>query len=220
MTRAELAAVIDHTCLAPDATAADIDRLCDAAVEYGFHAVCVAPSRVDAAVRHLANESPRVCATVGFPHGNTLPCAKVTEARAVLEQGAREVDMVMQLGAFTDGDDVSTGEEIAQIAEVVHAVPGGLLKVILETAYLSDAQIAHACRLAVSAGADFVKTSTGFGPAGATVGHVRLMRAAVGEGVGVKAAGGIRDAATALAMLEAGATRLGASASVAILEGL
>jgi deoxyribose-phosphate aldolase len=215
----ELAAMIDHTCLAPDATAADIGTLCAEAVEHGFHSVCVAPSRVAEAARILSGEGVRVCATVGFPHGNTVPRVKLLEAESALDLGAHEIDMVMQVGAFRDGALVIVRDEIARIADIVHARPGRMVKVILETALLSGDEIARACELAVSAGADFVKTSTGFGPAGATFENVRLMRLSVGERAGVKAAGGIRDYATAVAMVEAGASRLGTSSSVAIVGG-
>jgi deoxyribose-phosphate aldolase len=217
MTATELAAIIDHTCLAPDATAGAVERVCAEAVRYGFHSVCVAPSRVAAAARMLAGERVRVCTVAGFPLGNSTPRVKLAEATAALELGADEVDMVMQIGALKDGDDVIVRDEIVRVAEAVHAVHGALLKVILETALLCDDEVERACRIACAAGADFVKTSTGFGPGGATVETVRLMRRVVGERAGVKAAGGIRDYATAAAMVAAGATRLGASSSVAIV---
>lgn len=216
MNAADLAARIDHTCLAPDATAADVERACAEAIAHGFHAVCVAPTRVGAAVRLLAAERVRVCTVAGFPHGNTIPRVKVVEATAALDLGADEIDMVMQIGALKDGDAVIVRDEIQRMAEVVHAVRGRELKVIVEAALLSDAEVVAACNIAVAAGADFVKTSTGYA-GGATVAMVRLMRETVGERCGVKAAGGIREYETAMAMIEAGATRIGTSASLDII---
>jgi len=218
MDRIELARRIDHTCLRPEASARDVERACEEALAYGFHAVCVAPTRVAGVAGLLAGTPVRVCTVVGFPHGNTLGAVKSAEAAAVLKAGAHEVDMVAQIGALKDGDDAAFALDIARVAGTVHEIEAAILKVILETALLTDDEIVRACRLAESAGADFVKTSTGFAAAGATVAAVRLMRGVVGDRLGVKAAGGIRDRATALAMLEAGATRLGTSASVAIVE--
>lgn len=218
MNRIELARRIDHTCLRPEATARDVERACDEALAYGFHAVCVAPTRVADIAGFLAGTPVQVCTVVGFPHGDTLSSVKSAEAAEVLRAGAHEVDMVAQIGALKDGDDASFALDISRVAETVHAKETAILKVILETALLTDDEIIRACRLSESAGADFVKTSTGFAAGGATVEAVRLMRRTVGERLGVKAAGGIRDRATALAMLEAGATRLGTSASVAIVE--
>lgn len=218
MNRIELARRIDHTCLRPEATARDVERACDEALAYGFHAVCVAPTRVADVAGFLAGTPVQVCTVVGFPHGDTLSSVKSAEAAEVLRAGAHEVDMVAQIGALKDGDDASFALDISRVAETVHAKETAILKVILETALLTDDEIIRACRLSESAGADFVKTSTGFAAGGATVEAVRLMRRTVGERLGVKAAGGIRDRATALAMLEAGATRLGTSASVAIVE--
>jgi deoxyribose-phosphate aldolase len=215
----DLARIIDHTCLRPDATARDIERLCDEAVRYAFHSVCVASSRVAVSVERLEGSGVVVCTVAGFPHGNTVTEAKTAEARLAIEAGAREVDMVMAIGALKDGDDARVHDDIARVCDAVHAVPGALVKVILETALLSDDEIVRACRIAEAAGADFVKTSTGFASGGATVEAVRLMRTTVGDCLGVKAAGGIRDAATARAMVDAGATRLGTSASVAIVTG-
>ncbi len=218
MNAVELASMIDHTCLAPDAMVRDIERLCAEAVRYGCYGVCVAPARVSLAVRLLADEEVNVCTVAGFPHGNTIPRAKIAEAEAALEMGAREIDMVMQIGALKDGDTILVRDEILRMADTVHARAGALLKVIVETPLLNDDEIALACRVAVDAGADFVKTSTGFAGAGATIDAVRLMRSAVGDGPGIKAAGGIRDYDTAVAMVEAGATRIGASASVQIIK--
>jgi deoxyribose-phosphate aldolase len=215
----DLAPLIDHTCLSPDATRDDIDRLCDEAVAHGFHSVCVAPARVERAAARLAGSPVCVVSVVGFPHGNTLTTVKGVEAESVLARGAREVDMVASIGALRDGEDDAVAAEIAVVADVVRGRSDALLKVILEVAFLSDEEIVRACRLCERAGAHFVKTSTGFGPGGATVAAVRLMRKTVGQALGVKAAGGIRDAGTARAMVEAGASRIGSSSSVAIVSG-
>lgn len=217
MTRRELSKLIDHTCLSPDATAGRIDRLCDEAVEHGM-GVCIAPTRVARAVGRVAGKV-RVVSVCGFPHGTSTAAIKRREAGEVLALGASEIDMVMNVGAFRDGDDAAVEAEIASVAELVAVRPGLLLKVILETALLSNDEIARACALAERAGADFVKTSTGFGPGGATIEAVTRMRASVSARIGVKAAGGIRDYAAAMAMLEAGATRLGCSASLDVLRG-
>lgn len=219
MDRRELARRIEHTLLAPDARADDVRRLCDEAREWGVHAVCVAPARVALAARRLGSCGVGVVSVAGFPHGDTLPGVKAAEAAAVLDAGAVEVDMVMAIGVFKDGDDRAVVADIAAVAEAVHGAPGRLLKVILETALLSPDEIARACRLAVDAGADFVKTSTGFARAGASVEAVARMRASVPPQIGVKAAGGIRDYATAMQMVAAGATRIGASATRDILRG-
>ncbi|HEY8378416.1 MAG TPA: deoxyribose-phosphate aldolase [Nannocystis sp.] len=229
MTRAALAAVMDHTLLRPTSTAAQVEQLCREAHEHGFCSVCVLPSRVALARRTLtalAAESansraegsgPRVCTVVGFPLGANTPAIKAAEAAAALADGADELDMVIALGALREGDDETVLEDIRG---VVRAGTGQhVVKVILETALLSPEEIDRACRLSVAAGAHFVKTSTGFGPGGATVEAVARMRAAVGPDVGVKASGGIADAQAARAMLAAGANRIGASASVAIVRG-
>jgi deoxyribose-phosphate aldolase len=219
LTARALAARIDHTCLVPGATAADIERLCEEALAWGFHAVCVAPARVALAAARLEGSPVRVGGVVGFPHGNALAAIKAAEAEAVLAAGAREIDMVMHLGDFKDGRHDLVLAEIAGVAERVRRVSGALVKVILETGALTPDEIAAACAIAERAGAHFVKTATGFGPGGATVEAVRRMRECVGERLGVKAAGGIRDYESACAMLAAGATRIGASASVAIVRG-
>ncbi len=217
MDRFELARLIDHTCLAPAAVAADIDRVCDEAVEWGMR-VCISPAWVPRAVRRVQGRTV-VVTVAGFPHGNTTAAVKCAEARQALQAGAGEVDMVMNLGALKDANRAAVVDDIRAVAGAVHERAGRILKVIVETALLSRDEIVLACRLAVEGGADFVKTSTGFAGTGATVENVRLMREAVPEGVGVKAAGGIRDYATAMAMIEAGASRIGASASLEILRG-
>jgi deoxyribose-phosphate aldolase len=219
MRRAELAAHIDHTLLRATATAAQVEQLCREAAEGGFFSVCVQPSRVALARRALASlgASAKVCTVIGFPLGANAPAIKAAEAAQALADGAEELDMVIALGALRDGDEAAV---LSDIQGVVRAGDGAhLTKVILETALLEPHEIDVACRLGVAAGARFVKTSTGFGPGGATVAAVQRMRAAVGPHVGVKASGGIADAATARAMLAAGASRLGASASVAIVAG-
>lgn len=214
-TRAELAARIDHTLLRPGATRAQVEALCAEARAHGFASVCVNPSRVALARGCLQGQVP-VCTVVGFPLGANRSTVKAAEARLAALEGADELDVVLALGAFKDGDDVGV---LADLRAVVDAAEGRLVKVILEVALLSLDEVDRACGLAVAAGAGFVKTSTGFGPGGATVEAVARMRAAVGPAIGVKASGGVGDAATARAMLAAGATRLGASASLAILRG-
>jgi deoxyribose-phosphate aldolase len=214
-----VAATIDHTLLKPDATADQIRRLCQEAMDYGFHAVCVNPGYVGLASEILAGSAVRVCTVAGFPLGATMGDVKAFEAQRGIELGAHEVDMVLNIGALRSGDPDRVQEDIAGVVEVCHAA-GAICKVILETALLGDAQKIEACRLAVAAGADFVKTSTGFGPTGATVADVALMRAIVGPSVGVKAAGGIRTYEAAQEMLNAGANRLGTSSSVQIVQAV
>lgn len=212
-----LARIIDHTLLKPDATAAQIEQLCREALQYGFAAVCVNPTWVPLAARLLQGSDVKVCTVVGFPLGATSTAAKVAEARAAIAAGAREIDMVINIGALKSGLYDQVRDDIRAVVEAAH--PTATVKVILETALLTDAEKVQACRLAREAGADFVKTSTGFGPGGATVHDVALLRREVGPAMGVKASGGIRDRATALAMVQAGANRIGASASVAIVTG-
>jgi len=208
---------IDHTLLKPQATEADIARLCEEAMMYGFHSVCVNGVWVDYCRERLAGSPVKICAVVGFPLGASEPRVKAFEAAAAVEDGASEIDMVLSVGHVLQG---RFGVVAGDIAGVVRAVEGrAIVKVILETGLLDDTQIAEACRVAEAAGAHYVKTSTGFGPGGATEEHVRLMRASVSPTIGVKAAGGIRDGRTARRMLAAGANRLGTSAGVAILSG-
>ncbi len=211
-TPPDLASRIDHTLLKPDATAAEIDTLCREAVQYGFASVCVNPVWVPRAAESLAGHHLPVCAVVGFPLGATLPDIKAREAGLAVREGAGEVDMVMQIGALKSRDYRLVSLDIEGVVKAA-GVP---VKVILEAALLTPEEKVKACALAQAAGARFVKTSTGFGPSGATVEDVRLMREVVGEGMLVKAAGGIRDYDAAQAMLEAGADRIGASASVRI----
>ncbi len=212
-----IASVIDHTILKPDATRADVMKVCAEARQYGFASVCVNPHWVPLVKRELAGTNVKVCSVVGFPLGATSTEAKVAEAAAALRSGAQEIDMVINVGALRSGEPDVVRRDIELVAETAHRA-GAIVKVILETALLDDAQKTEACRLAKQAGADFVKTSTGFGPSGATAHDVALMRAAVGPEMGVKASGGIRTLQDLQAMTAAGATRIGASASVKIVE--
>jgi deoxyribose-phosphate aldolase len=214
---AHLARLIDHTILKPEATAQQVETLCDEAIHFGFGAVCINPANVSLAASRLQGTPVTVCAVAGFPLGATLPEVKAFEAGRVIAGGAREVDMVINIGALRSGDYALIRQDIAG---VVRACRDGKAhcKVIIETCYLTAEEKVAACLLAQAAGADFVKTSTGFGPAGATVDDVLLMRRVVGPTMGLKAAGGIRDLATLRAMVQAGATRIGASSSVRIMQ--
>ncbi|MGI6208216.1 MAG: deoxyribose-phosphate aldolase [Anaerolineae bacterium] len=206
---------LEHTLLKADATAADIERLCAEALSLGLFAVCVAPYWVPDAVRALQGSEVKVVSVAGFPLGSATTATKVAEATACLSLGAAEVDMVINLGALLSGRDLAVRDDIAAMAVACHG-RGAKLKVILETGCLTQDQKRRACALAAEAGADFVKTSTGFGPGGASVEDVALLRESVPTHVGVKAAGGIRDLQAALAMIAAGATRIGTSAGAAI----
>lgn len=217
MKRATLARMIDHTLLKPEATPAEIERLCAEAAEHSFATVCVNPIYVALAANLLHGTPVAVCTVAGFPLGATPTPVKRFEALQVLDDGAVEVDMVIPIGRLKAGQHDVVRDDIYALAQLCHE-QGALLKVILENALLTDEEKVSACRLAVEAGADFVKTSTGFARSGATVADVALMRRTVGPEIGVKAAGGIRTYADALAMIEAGANRLGASASLKILE--
>lgn len=219
LTPARLAGLIDHTLLKPDATPAQVERLCGEAAQYGFASVCVNPSYVQRAARWLRRSGVAVCTTVGFPLGANLPVIKALEAERAIAQGAREVDMVLNIGALKAGDAALVLRDIRAVVKVARAA-GAVSKVILETCLLTDAEKQLACQLAQRARADFVKTSTGFSTAGATAADVALMRAVVGPRMGVKAAGGIRSLADVQAMLAAGATRLGTSAGVALMRDL
>ena len=224
LSEKEFARLIDHTALKPDTTREQILKLCGEAREHGFGTVCVAPCWVSLAVEKLTGSSSVVAAVVGFPHGDTLSSAKAFEAAELVKLGAHELDMVLNIGAFKSGDEQAVRNDIhgvvtaARDAAKAIETEKPIVKVILETCFLSNSQIETACKLAVQSGADFVKTSTGFGSKGATVEHVKLMRGVVGDKLGVKASGGIRDYTTAKAMLSAGANRLGCSASAAIIQ--
>jgi deoxyribose-phosphate aldolase len=214
----DLASYLDHTLLKPDATASEIDALCAEAMEHHFASVCVNPTWVRRAAEILSGSGVLVCTVIGFPLGASVPEVKAYEARRAIEDGACEVDMVQNVGALKSGDHAFVQKDIAAVADATHRL-GARLKVILETCLLTPTEITASSSLARAAGADFVKTSTGFAGGGATAKDVALMRQAVGPVMGVKASGGVRDKETAQAMIKAGATRLGASASVAIVRG-
>ncbi|MCS7338313.1 MAG: deoxyribose-phosphate aldolase [Verrucomicrobiae bacterium] len=213
----ELARLIDHTLLRPDATAKDIEKLCSEAREFNFYSVCVHGSRVQQARYLLEDTDVKVCCVVGFPLGAAAADVKRFETEAAVDDGAHEIDVVLNVGKLKDGDDKYVLRELRDVVEAADERP---VKVILETCLLTREEKIRACHLVLDSGAQFVKTSTGFGAAGATVEDVQLLREVVGPRFGVKAAGGIRDARTALAMVAAGANRLGTSASVAIIKGL
>jgi deoxyribose-phosphate aldolase len=216
-TPREIAALIDHTLLKPDATRREIEALCAEAADHAFAAVCVSPTWVSLCASVLANAPVAVCTVVGFPLGATTQDVKQYETRRAIANGAREIDMVINVGALKSGDADLVRQDIEAVAGTCREA-GVLSKVIIETALLDDNEKHLACAIAVEAGADYVKTSTGFARAGATVADVTLMRRAVGPAVGVKASGGIRDLATLRALVDAGATRIGASAGLAILR--
>ena len=212
----ELASYIDHTLLKPDATRAQLEQLCAEAAEHQFSTVCVNGSRVELAYSLLEDSDVQVCTVVGFPLGAMDADAKRYETEVAVDLGASEIDMVMNIGRFKDGEHDYI---VREIRDVVEAADDRVVKVILETCLLTNEEIAQACKLVTQAQAHFVKTSTGFGNAGATLEHVRLMRETVGQFAGVKAAGGVRNADDARAMIEAGATRIGTSNGVAIVSG-
>ena len=212
----ELASYIDHTLLKPDATRAQLEQLCAEAAEHQFSTVCVNGSRVELAYSLLEDSDVQVCTVVGFPLGAMDADAKRYETEVAVDLGASEIDMVMNVGRFKDGEHDYI---VREIRDVVEAADDRVVKVILETCLLTNDEIAQACKLVTQAQAHFVKTSTGFGNAGATLEHVRLMRETVGQFAGVKAAGGVRNADDVRAMIEAGATRIGTSNGVAIVSG-
>ncbi len=214
MTPNALAALIDHTVLKPETGRATVERMCVEAKTHGFASVCVNSVFVPAVAASLHRSTVKTCAVVGFPLGAMASEAKAFEAGWAVRQGAQEIDMVLNIGALKDGNDDAVRADIAGVRD---ACGPALLKVILETGLLTDDEKRLACRLAEEAGADFVKTSTGFGPGGATVEDIRLMRACVGQRLGVKASGGIRTREQAEAMVAAGASRIGASAGLAII---
>lgn len=219
ISKAELAKMIDSTNVRATATKREIEALCRDAIQYGFCCVCVNPVYVKFARILLKGSKVRLSSTVGFPFGVSLTETKAFEARKALEDGADELDMVIDLGALKSGDYGKVREDIAAVVEVKRVSQDVVVKVIIETAYLSDEEKVVACTVAKEAGADFVKTSTGFFGSGATVEDVRLMRQTVGEEMGVKAAGGIRTYDDATAMIEAGANRIGTSSAVEIIKG-
>jgi deoxyribose-phosphate aldolase len=217
-TDGSLSHMIDHTVLKPEASQEEIAQLCYEARKHGFISVCVNPSYVKLCAQLLEGSGVLVCTVIGFPLGATSTESKVFEAQQAVRDGANEIDMVINVGAVKSRDYESVERDIASIARVCHA-SNAILKVIIEAALLTDEEKVIACQLAKVAGADFVKTSTGFGPGGATPEDVALMRKVVGPGMGVKAAGGIRTYDDARKMIEAGASRIGASASVKIIQG-
>ena len=214
---ADLAAMIDHTLLKPDANEAQIAQLCHEARTYNFAAVCVNPTHVQLCAQLLKGSAVRVCTVVGFPLGATPPEVKAYETQQALDDGATEIDMVINIGALKSKDYALVARDIATLVATARA-GGAIVKVIIEAALLTDEEKVIASKLSQEAGADFVKTSTGFASGGATVHDVALMRRAIGSEMGVKAAGGIKTYADAQKMIEAGATRVGASASVKIMQ--
>lgn len=211
-----LARKIDHTLLKPEATKEQIEKLCDEAKTYRFYSVCVNPSWVETATELLKGTDVKVCTVIGFPLGATTTEVKREETKDAIAKGATEVDMVIPVGKLKSGQVEAVKMDIAAVVEA--AKDQALVKVIIETSLLTEEEKVKACQLAVEAGADYVKTSTGFSTGGATVEDIRLMRQTVGPDIGVKASGGIRDLKTANAMIEAGASRIGASSSVAIVS--
>jgi deoxyribose-phosphate aldolase len=213
----QLAGMIDHTLLKPDASQDQIAQLCYEARKHGFAAVCVNPTYVKLCSQLLKGTPVHVCTVVGFPLGATPPEVKAYETQQAIDDGATEIDMVINIGALKSKDYALVERDIATVARASHA-GGAVLKVIIEAALLTDEEKVIACQLSKAAGADYVKTSTGFGPGGATVQDVTLMRRAVGPGMGIKAAGGISSFEDAQAMVAAGATRIGASAGIKIVQ--
>ncbi|MDD3966098.1 MAG: deoxyribose-phosphate aldolase [Candidatus Neomarinimicrobiota bacterium] len=212
----ELAKYIDHTLLKAESTQNDLDKICSEALQYGFAAVCVNPCNVAYCAGKLKGSRVKVASVIGFPLGASVPLIKELETLRAMVDGAEEFDMVINIGALKDRNDEAVFNDIRT---VVHAAEGKTVKVIIETGLLSPEEKIRACRLALKAGAHFVKTSTGFGKGGATVEDVRLMKKTVGDAMQVKASGGVRSYEDALAMIEAGATRIGTSSGVAILNG-
>lgn len=218
MDKKTLASYFDHTILKADAKEQDVEKLCKEAAEYSFASVCVNAANVKQAAELLKDSSVKVCTVVGFPLGATLPQVKAFEAQEAIKDGAAEVDMVINVGALKSGRLDLVEADIKAVAEACKGK--ALLKVIIETCLLTDEEKVTVCQLAKKVGADYVKTSTGFSTGGATAEDIRLMRKTVGADMGVKASGGIRDLETALKMIEAGASRIGASASVNIVNDM
>ncbi len=214
----DIAGMIDHTLLKPDATADQVAQLCYEARKYKFASVCVNPTHVKLCAELLQGTQVKVCTVIGFPLGASAPEVKAFEAQTALKDGATEIDMVLNIGALKAGDLTLVARDIHEVVKVGHAA-GAIVKVIIETALLNEEEKVTACLLSKEAGADFVKTSTGFSGGGATVDDVNLMRRVVGPDMGIKASGGVRDFEDAQIMVKAGATRLGASAGVKIVQG-
>ncbi|MCA1031805.1 deoxyribose-phosphate aldolase [Bacillus timonensis] len=215
---ANIAKMIDHTALKADTIKEQIVTLCEEAKEYGFVSVCVNPTWVETASELLSGSNVKVCTVIGFPLGANTPETKAFETKDAIEKGATEVDMVINIGALREKNDQLVERDIKAVVEA--AKGKALTKVIIETSLLTDEEKVRACEIAVKAGADYVKTSTGFSTGGATVEDIELMRKTVGPDIGVKASGGVRDADGAQRLINAGATRIGASSGVAIVNGL
>ncbi|MCP9199618.1 deoxyribose-phosphate aldolase [Gramella sp. GC03-9] len=211
----ELNTFIDHTLLAATATKKEIKNLCEEAIKYQFYAVCVNSSRMKLAAEFLKNSNVKLAATIGFPLGASSLESKLVEADAAISQGANEIDMVMNLGLFKDGEFEMVQQEITAIKT---AIGKNVLKVIIETAYLDNSEIAKASEIVMNAGADFVKTSTGFGSRGASLEDVQIMKKVVGDRVKIKASGGIRDAETARKYIDLGVSRIGTSSGIKIIS--
>jgi len=218
MTKQELAKYIDHTILKPEAPADAVKTLCAEAREYGFASVCVNPSYTALVHQELTGSGVLTCCVVGFPLGASTPAAKAFETANAVENGAEEVDMVINVGAVKSGDWALVERDIAAVVTAAH--PKAAVKVILETCLLTDEEKVRACEISKAVGADFVKTSTGFSTGGATAADIALMRKTVGPDVGVKASGGVRSYEDAMTMIQAGASRIGASAGIVIVESV
>jgi len=216
MKKKEIAKYIDHTLLKPEAEAGDIEKLCAEALDYNFASVCINPGYIETASKIIQGSQVKVCTVIGFPLGANTTETKVFEALDAIGRGASEIDMVINIGRFKSKEYDYVENEIKAI---VRAIGGrALLKVIVETCLLEDWEIEKVCEVVRASGADFIKTSTGFSKAGATLHHIELMKRVLGDSIGIKASGGIRTYDDALSMIQAGATRIGASASVAICD--
>lgn len=218
MDQKQLAKMIDYTLLKPDAKRDDIIKLCKEAIKYNFAAVCINPFYVSLAAKLLEGTPVKVCTVIGFPLGANTPQVKAFEAKNAIKNGAQELDMVINIGALKSGDYELVKQDINGVVKAAKVSRDTMVKVILETGFLTDTEKVNACKLAKEAGADFVKTSTGFSAGGATVHDVKLMRKAIGRSIGVKASGGIRTFKDAMTMIKAGADRIGTSSGVAIIE--
>ena len=214
----EIAKMIDHTLLKQNATSVQVAQLCKEAIQHGFASVCVNPVHVHACAELLKGTEPKVCTVIGFPLGASASSVKSYETEVAIKDGAEEIDMVINIGALKEGNNDLVRSDIEGVVKTAHA-KNAIVKVIIETVFLTDAEKERACLLAKEVGADFVKTSTGFAGGGATADDIALMRRVVGAEMGVKASGGVRTFEDAQAMIEAGATRLGASAGVKIIQG-
>lgn len=213
----QLAKYIDHTLLKPEALEKDIIKLCNEALRYDFATVCINPSHVVIAAKLLKDSNVKVCTVIGFPLGANTTAVKIFETENSIKNGAQEIDMVINIGKFKEKNFFYVEKEISEISKVCQG--SAKLKVIIETCLLEQDEIIKACEIVKVSGADFIKTSTGFSTAGAKVSDIALMKSVLGESIGIKASGGIRDYETAMEMINAGATRIGASASVKICEG-